>query len=125
MRSTWFHYNLVAQVNTGGSSSNASPPQYVVARVAGGDPGYESTAQMLAEAGMLLALKKAQLPTAIIGGGFLTPATAFGLHLSDALTAAGLSFRIVSWGVGSEDETNALQATGRTSSSWLDEEGKK
>lgn len=54
------------------------------------DPGYGSTAKMLGEAGVCLALDIAREDTA---GGFWTPATAFGDALIKRLEAhAGLSF---------------------------------
>jgi short subunit dehydrogenase-like uncharacterized protein len=64
----------------------------VKAKVTGDrDPGYGSTAKMLAQAGIALAHDKAKTK-----GGFWTPATAFGDQLVDRLTKnAGLTFEIV------------------------------
>ena len=55
------------------------------------DPGYGSTAVMLSEAAICLALEGAQLECA---GGILTPATAMGMRLVERLRAAGLTFEI-------------------------------
>ena len=55
------------------------------------DPGYGSTAVMLSEAAICLALEGAQLEC---GGGILTPATAMGMRLVERLRAAGLTFEI-------------------------------
>lgn len=122
MRRSWFHYNLVGEVATATGGKRE-----VVARVAGGDGGYEETAKMLAEAGVLLATRMPArtLPAALLGGGFLTPATAFGMHLPTALNAAGLTFEIVSAGSGadgqpSDEESRKLRARGRPGPSWMD-----
>jgi short subunit dehydrogenase-like uncharacterized protein len=55
------------------------------------DPGYGSTAVMLSEAALCLALEGAQLPS---GGGILTPATAMGMRLVERLRAAGLTLEV-------------------------------
>jgi short subunit dehydrogenase-like uncharacterized protein len=56
------------------------------------DPGYGSTAKMLAQAGLCLAF---DLPKEEKAGGFWTPATAMGDLLIDRLNEhAGLSFQI-------------------------------
>ncbi|MFY1703612.1 saccharopine dehydrogenase family protein [Micromonospora sp. WMMA1923] len=60
----------------------------VVTEVAGGDPGYDETAKMLAESALCLALDDLP-PTA----GQLTPVAAMGDHLLHRLTRAGLTFR--------------------------------
>jgi len=52
------------------------------------DPGYGSTAVMLSEAALCLALEGAQLPTE---GGILTPASAMGMRLVERLRAAGMT----------------------------------
>ncbi|MCB1853652.1 MAG: saccharopine dehydrogenase NADP-binding domain-containing protein [Halieaceae bacterium] len=55
------------------------------------DPGYGSTAKMLGEASVCLALDKPA-----VGGGFWTPASAMGANLQRRLAAnAGLSFEFV------------------------------
>lgn len=66
----------------------------IVTKVTGDrDPGYGSTAKMLAES----ALAFLDVPHDEVGGGFWTPATAFGDVLIDRLVDhAGLSFEIVS-----------------------------
>ena len=56
--------------------------------IAGGDPGYDETAKMLAESGMALALD--ELPDR---AGQLTPVAAMGDALLDRLPAAGIEIR--------------------------------
>ncbi len=65
----------------------------IVTRVTGDrDPGYGSTAKMLGE----VAVAFLDLDRSDVGGGFLTPATAFGDDLVDRLVAhAGLTFGVV------------------------------
>ncbi len=65
----------------------------IVTKVTGDrDPGYGSTAKMLAES----ALAFLDLPHTEVGGGFWTPATAFGDLLIERLEAeAGLTFDVV------------------------------
>jgi short subunit dehydrogenase-like uncharacterized protein len=56
------------------------------------DPGYGSTAKMLGEAAMCLAL----LPKEEKAGGFWTPSTAYGMSLVNRLTEnAGLTFEVL------------------------------
>lgn len=55
------------------------------------DPGYGSTAVMISEAALCLALQGAELRTE---GGILTPASAMGMALVERLRAAGLTFEI-------------------------------
>jgi short subunit dehydrogenase-like uncharacterized protein len=55
------------------------------------DPGYGSTAVMLSEAALCLALQGAQLRSE---GGILTPASAMGMRLVERLRTAGLTFEI-------------------------------
>jgi short subunit dehydrogenase-like uncharacterized protein len=55
------------------------------------DPGYGSTAVMLSEAALCLALQGAQLSSE---GGILTPATAMGMRLVERLRAAGMTFEV-------------------------------
>ena len=57
--------------------------------VAGGDPGYDETAKMFAEAASVLALDEL-LPTS----GQLTTAVAMGDALTERLVAAGIGFRV-------------------------------
>ena len=57
------------------------------------DPGYGSTAVMLSEAAICLALEGARLSSE---GGILTPATAMGMRLVERLRAAGLTFEVQS-----------------------------
>ncbi len=63
-------------------------------RVSGGDPGYTETAKMLAESALSLAFDD-NPPLA----GQLTTATAMGENLIDRLTAAGMTFEVLSYSV--------------------------
>lgn len=85
---SFFHYYISAVVE--GRDDGA----IIVGRVAGGDGGYTDTAKMIGEAGLALATQRAALPGAALGGGFLTPATAFGGALVDRLQRAGIRFEI-------------------------------
>jgi short subunit dehydrogenase-like uncharacterized protein len=60
-------------------------------RVSGGDPGYTETAKMLAESALSLAFDDNPALA-----GQLTTATAMGGNLIDRLTAAGMSFEVLS-----------------------------
>jgi short subunit dehydrogenase-like uncharacterized protein len=84
----WFQYYFV------GTTAEAVP-RTLVARVHGRDGGYGETAMMLAEGGLAMATQHAELPGTALGGGFLTPATAFGGALIDRLVAANMRFEIV------------------------------
>jgi short subunit dehydrogenase-like uncharacterized protein len=65
----------------------------VETRFAGGDPGYDETAKMLAESALCLALDRDKLPARY---GVVTPAVAMGDALLDRLRAAGLVIERVS-----------------------------
>ncbi|MFI6068629.1 saccharopine dehydrogenase family protein [Micromonospora sp. NPDC051227] len=78
--SSWFRVRFVG---TGGG-------QRVVTEVAGGDPGYDETAKMLAESALCLALD--ELPRT---AGQLTPVAAMGDALLDRLVRADLTFRVL------------------------------
>ncbi|MFF4876066.1 saccharopine dehydrogenase family protein [Micromonospora sp. NPDC000668] len=80
---SWFRVRFVG---TGGG-------QRVVTEVAGGDPGYDETAKMLAESALCLALD--ELPPTT---GQLTPVAAMGDALLDRLIRAGLTFRVLKQG---------------------------
>jgi short subunit dehydrogenase-like uncharacterized protein len=62
----------------------------VLTEVAGGDPGYDETAKMLAESALCLALD--ELPPT---SGQVTPVTAMGDALLDRLVKAGMTFRVL------------------------------
>jgi short subunit dehydrogenase-like uncharacterized protein len=62
----------------------------VLTEVAGGDPGYDETAKMLAESALCLACD--DLPAT---AGQVTPVTAMGDALLHRLTAAGITFRVL------------------------------
>ncbi len=55
---------------------------------------------MIVEGGILLSKEKASLPCSAIGGGFLTPATAYGRRLIEVLKPAGVTFEVLSCGNG-------------------------
>jgi short subunit dehydrogenase-like uncharacterized protein len=61
-----------------------------------GPDAYDATAAFIAEAGIALAIQRDVIPgqTVFNGGGFLTPATAFGSILIDRLNKAGVSFAV-------------------------------
>jgi saccharopine dehydrogenase (NAD+, L-glutamate forming) len=77
---SWFTVDVIGE---GGG-------QTVRTRVSGGDPGYDETAKMLAEAALCLVLDD-NPPTS----GQVTTAQAMGDALIDRLTAAGLKFEIL------------------------------
>ncbi|MQY08247.1 saccharopine dehydrogenase family protein [Actinomadura macrotermitis] len=77
------HWFSVTFVGEGGG-------QRVVTEVAGGDPGYDETARMLAESALCLAHD--DLPAT---AGQVTTAAAMGDALIDRLVKAGLTFRVV------------------------------
>ena len=78
---TWFTVDFVA----------TAADKTVHTRVSGGDPGYTETAKMLAESALCLAFDhNPEL------AGQLTTATAMGQNLIDRLTAAGLTFEVLS-----------------------------
>ncbi|HZE51095.1 MAG TPA: saccharopine dehydrogenase, partial [Jatrophihabitantaceae bacterium] len=64
--------------------------QRVVTEVAGGDPGYDETAKMLAESALCLAFDQVP-PTS----GQVTTATAMGDALIERLTKAGITFTVL------------------------------
>ncbi|MFD2763465.1 saccharopine dehydrogenase family protein [Micromonospora eburnea] len=77
---SWFRVRFVG---TGGGRT-------VVTEVAGGDPGYDETAKMLAESALCLAFD--DLPPS---AGQVTTVTAMGDALLGRLTRAGLTFRVL------------------------------
>ncbi|MFE9692804.1 saccharopine dehydrogenase family protein [Micromonospora sp. NPDC005806] len=77
---SWFRVRFVG---TGGG-------RRVLTEVAGGDPGYDETAKMLAESALCLAYDDLP-PTA----GQVTTVTAMGDALLDRLVQAGITFRVV------------------------------
>ncbi|SBT45592.1 saccharopine dehydrogenase family protein [Micromonospora auratinigra] len=80
---SWFRVRFVG---TGGGRT-------VRTEVAGGDPGYDETAKMLAESALCLALD--DLPAT---AGQVTPVAAMGDALLDRLVAAGITFRVLDGG---------------------------
>ncbi|GAB2539155.1 saccharopine dehydrogenase family protein [Spirosoma aerophilum] len=84
-RSGFFVHDVYGQTETG---------QTLQVRVSGDrDPGYGSTAKMITEAALALAL---DTPGERAPGGFYTPATLFGNRLLERLQAhAGLSFTVM------------------------------
>jgi short subunit dehydrogenase-like uncharacterized protein len=82
-KSGYFVLRLVAE-------SAGAPPIRLFGRVADDrDPGYGSTAVMLAESAMCLALDDPDT-----AGGVLTPASAMGAPLIDRLRAAGMTWEV-------------------------------
>ncbi|MER5335477.1 saccharopine dehydrogenase NADP-binding domain-containing protein [Micromonospora sp. NPDC002717] len=77
---SWFRVRFVG---TGGG-------RRVLTEVAGGDPGYDETAKMLAESALCLATD--DLPA---NSGQVTPVTAMGDALLDRLVRAGMTFRVL------------------------------
>ncbi|MFI7427422.1 saccharopine dehydrogenase family protein [Micromonospora sp. NPDC049836] len=77
---SWFQVRFVG---TGGGRT-------VLTEVAGGDPGYDETAKMLAESALCLAFDDLP-PTA----GQVTTVTAMGDAMLDRLVRAGMTFRVV------------------------------
>ncbi|GAB2817216.1 saccharopine dehydrogenase family protein [Streptomyces daliensis] len=77
---SWFRVRFVGE---GGG-------RRVVTEVSGGDPGYDETAKILAEATLCLAHD--DLPAT---SGQVTPAAAMGGPLTERLTRAGLGFRVL------------------------------
>ncbi|RYG42237.1 hypothetical protein EON68_02105 [archaeon] len=69
-----------------------------MARVSGGDGGYDDTAIMVSEAALLLARERAALPLSNLRGGFYTPAIAFGGRLVDVLNTQGVLFQFLGFG---------------------------
>lgn len=83
-----FTYELIARVEENADGA------VVIGQVRGGDAGYGDTSKMIAEAGLALALERGQLPGTLLGGGFLTPSTAFGRALITRLQKCGITFEI-------------------------------
>lgn len=79
---TWFTVEFVG----------AAAGKTVHTRVSGGDPGYTETAKMLAESALSLAFDDNPHLA-----GQLTTATAMGENLIDRLTAAGMTFEVLSY----------------------------
>ncbi|MGW2298817.1 saccharopine dehydrogenase family protein [Streptomyces violaceorubidus] len=77
---SWFSVRFVGE---GGGRT-------VFTEVAGGDPGYDETAKMFAEAALCLALDDTLPPTS----GQVTTAVAMGDALTERLRAAGIGFRV-------------------------------
>lgn len=77
---SWFSVRFVGE---GGGRT-------VFTEVSGGDPGYDETAKMFAEAALCLALDDTLPPTS----GQVTTAVAMGDALTERLRAAGIGFRV-------------------------------
>jgi short subunit dehydrogenase-like uncharacterized protein len=77
---SWFAVRFIAE---GGG-------ERVLTEVAGGDPGYDETAKMLAEAALCLAHD--ELPDT---AGQVTTATAMGPALRTRLEKAGITFKVL------------------------------
>jgi saccharopine dehydrogenase (NAD+, L-glutamate forming) len=82
---SWFSVRFLADSFLAGSGD-----RHVTTEVAGGDPGYDETSKMLAEAALCLATDP--LPET---AGQLTTAVAMGPALRTRLEKAGISFRVL------------------------------
>ena len=78
---SWFQFTLIAEAADGFFQ--------LAGKISGGDPGYDETAKMVAEAAVCLATQSAP-PSP--GGGFMTPATALGAPLRERLHVQGIKF---------------------------------
>lgn len=97
MRTGFLNYTYAAEVGRAADGeataskdegeASSTPARVFATLTADGDPGYFLTAQMLAECALSLAQDGDKLPgRAVHGGGYLTPAAAFGDVLLDRLT---------------------------------------
>jgi short subunit dehydrogenase-like uncharacterized protein len=82
MSQSWFKVRFIAEC----------AGQILQTEVSGGDPGYEETSKMLAEAALCLVQDRESLPAR---AGVLTPAEAMGEVLLGRLQRAGLRFRVL------------------------------
>ena len=82
-RRSWFSARFAGRVGT-------EPQPRVVCEVRGGDPGYDETAKMIAQAALCLAHD--ELPET---RGMVTPAVAMGQTLIDRLVRVGITFEQV------------------------------
>ena len=91
---SWFRLLLL------GEAADAKAPP-VLTCVEGGDPGYDETSKMVAEAALLLAHRRDELPhrVRVLGGertgkgGVVTPAFGLGLPLLNVLRERGIGFK--------------------------------
>jgi len=94
---SWFRNFVVASAPLSPPAASSCQNAAVLTSVQGGDPGYEETSKMVAEAALLLARSRDVLPSLPrLGGrtgGVLTPAFALGTPLRLALHARGVEFR--------------------------------
>lgn len=74
-----FHYRLIARTDK---------PKRVLVNISGGDPGYNETAKMIAEAALCLS---SSTPCQY---GVITPSAAMGMKLVERLQTAGIRFKI-------------------------------
>ena len=86
--SNWFQYIFAARIEN-------SEGKTLYGRVHGRDGGYGDTALMLSECGLALATQRSKLPAVVLGGGFLTPSSAFGAILLNRLNQANMRFEIL------------------------------
>eukprot|EP00190_Bangiopsis_sp_CCMP1999_P002391 CAMPEP_0198731372 /NCGR_PEP_ID=MMETSP1475-20131203/29388_1 /TAXON_ID= ORGANISM="Unidentified sp., Strain CCMP1999" /NCGR_SAMPLE_ID=MMETSP1475 /ASSEMBLY_ACC=CAM_ASM_001111 /LENGTH=421 /DNA_ID=CAMNT_0044494331 /DNA_START=145 /DNA_END=1410 /DNA_ORIENTATION=- len=83
-----FEYRFVAR-------TDEKNPRSLLVKVAGEDAGYAETSKTSMECGILAALERDSIPLGKVGGGFLTPATAFGMRLVDRLRERGSKYEVV------------------------------
>eukprot|EP00743_Colponemidia_sp_Colp-15_P003523 GILK01003801.1.p1 GENE.GILK01003801.1~~GILK01003801.1.p1 ORF type:complete len:424 (+),score=78.99 GILK01003801.1:109-1380(+) len=92
---SFFRYELVADV----VDPEPGKPAKVFGQISGGDPGYDESAKLIAEAALGLIHDRTKMRTQ---GGVVTPAFAFGKVLIERLKAAGIK-------IGTADSYAALR----------------
>mmetsp|Transcript_2895 Transcript_2895/g.8841 ORF Transcript_2895/g.8841 Transcript_2895/m.8841 type:complete len:418 (+) Transcript_2895:1353-2606(+) len=91
---SFFRYQLVGRLGgarPGSDAARAAAPAKVTATLVGGDPGYDETAKMVAEAALCIAQDGSELPER---AGFLTPATGLGMRYVARLRDAGIGIEV-------------------------------
>eukprot|EP00188_Purpureofilum_apyrenoidigerum_P001027 Plantae.Rhodophyta-Purpureofilum_apyrenoidigerum.ctg15236.p1 GENE.Plantae.Rhodophyta-Purpureofilum_apyrenoidigerum.ctg15236~~Plantae.Rhodophyta-Purpureofilum_apyrenoidigerum.ctg15236.p1 ORF type:complete len:450 (+),score=84.79 Plantae.Rhodophyta-Purpureofilum_apyrenoidigerum.ctg15236:194-1543(+) len=83
-----FEYRFIAR-------TDETKPRSLVVKVAGEDAGYTETSKICMECGMLAALERDSIPLGKVGGGFLTPTTAFGMRLVERLRKNNSVYEVV------------------------------
>lgn len=104
---SWFCFHLVGEA---APATPGGPPRRIEGTVKGGDPGYDETAKMVAEAALILVadrrasagnlgkLAGASDAASVLRGGFTTPAVCLGARLRRRLQSQGIRFEIVKQG---------------------------
>jgi len=97
---SWFRNFVVAEAAdaVGAAAGGGGACASMLTSVRGGDPGYDETSKMVAEAALLLARGRDALPLQPRAngrvGGIVTPAFALGAPLREALHARGIQFTV-------------------------------